>query len=526
MCYEKKFLSFRQFVIAALTLALCLLPLDLPIAKAASLTKSYKQFGENNPIVTQRYSADSGVMVYNDTVYVYCTNDEFEYSGGTIAENSYSKIKTLNCFSSKDLVNWTDHGTISVAGPSGAAKWASCSWAPCAAHKTINGKEKFFLYFANNASGIGVLTADSPTGPWRDPIGRPLITGATPNCSGVTWCFDPAVFVDDDGTGYLCFGGGIPNSQFAHPKTTRIVKLSNDMTSLAGTPVTIDAPYVFEDSGINKIGGKYYYSYCSNWNTSGSRYSTAAIEYMVSDSPTGPYTYAGELFKNPGVFFGTWGNNHHSLFEFKGNYYLAYHARALETAQIGKSLGNRSTQIDKLTIRNGVISPLTATMKGVSQTSYVNPYQTVQAETMANQAGIQVSGTGNTEITGISSGDWTCVKGVSFQKGASSIQARVHSNSEGKIRVYSGSPSGALLGTIIVPNTYGQYQNVSGTISSVTGVHDLYFVFEGSFAFDSWSILPANGGTTPSTPTTPPVSSGTLQDGWYYIKNVNAQKYL
>lgn len=186
MCYEKKFLSFRQFVIAALTLALCLLPLDLPIAKAASLTKSYKQFGENNPIVTQRYSADSGVMVYNDTVYVYCTNDEFEYSGGTIAENSYSKIKTLNCFSSKDLVNWTNHGSISVAGPSGAAKWASCSWAPAAAHKTINGKEKFFLYFANNASGIGVLTADSPTGPWKDPIGRPLITGATPNCSGVT----------------------------------------------------------------------------------------------------------------------------------------------------------------------------------------------------------------------------------------------------------------------------------------------------------------------------------------------------
>ena len=80
MCYEKKFLSFRQFLIVALTLALCLLPLDLPIVKAASLTKSYKQFGENNPIVTQRYSADPGVMVYNDTVYVYCTNDEFEYS--------------------------------------------------------------------------------------------------------------------------------------------------------------------------------------------------------------------------------------------------------------------------------------------------------------------------------------------------------------------------------------------------------------------------------------------------------------
>ena len=88
-------------------------------------------------------------MVYNDTVYMYSTNDIYEYKNGRIGENTYGTIKQLNCFSSKDLVNWTDHGAINVAGNSGAAKWAACSWAPCAAHKKINGKEKFFLYLSH-----------------------------------------------------------------------------------------------------------------------------------------------------------------------------------------------------------------------------------------------------------------------------------------------------------------------------------------------------------------------------------------
>ena len=138
-----------------------------------------KDASNNNPIVTQRYSADPGVMVYDDTVYVYTTNDIYEYRNGEIVENTYADITTLNCFSSKDMVNWTDHGTIQAAGKSGAAVWAKNSWAPCAASKKINGKDKFFLYFADNGGGIGVLTADSPTGPWTDPLGKGLITRST-----------------------------------------------------------------------------------------------------------------------------------------------------------------------------------------------------------------------------------------------------------------------------------------------------------------------------------------------------------
>ena len=497
-------------------------------------TRPYKDYNQNNPIATHRYSADPGVMVYNDTVYIYCTNDGDRASGYS-AKNEYGQINTLVCFSSKDLVNWTDHGTIPVAGRNGIAKWANNSWAPYAVHKTINGKEKFFLYFANNGSGVGVLTADSPTGPWTDPIGRALVTGATPNCNGVPWCFDPAAFVDDDGTGYLYFGGGVPNGQDANPRSLRAVKLGDDMTSLAGTPVVIDAPCCFEDSGINKIGNTYYYSYCSNWNTGG-RMSNAAIEYMTSNNPLGPFTYRGELFKNPGVFFsGSTGTNHHTIFNFKGNYYLAYHTMTLEKAANNSTYGYRSTHIDRLPFSNGSFGNVTGTMAGVSQVGTVNPYQQIQAETMSNQGGIVTTNlgqSGNTIVTDIGNGDWTCVKGVNFNQGLSSITVSVRTSSSTSMKVYTGSPTGTLLGTIQIPNTGNQFREVTGNLSNLTGVKDVYFVFDGRMEFDYWSAVPQGvQPTVTPTPTdeptpTPIPGEHTLPDGWYYIKSVHANKYL
>lgn len=370
-------------------------------------TASYKADGENNPLFTQRFGADPGVMEYNGRVYVYTTNDVIEYdSDGKVTENTYAQVNKINCLSSEDLVNWTDHGAIPVAGTDGIAKWATCSWAPCAAHKTINGKEKFFLYFCNGGNGVSVLTADSPTGPWTDPLGKALITRATPNCNDITWLFDPAVMVDDDGTGYLCFGGGVPDGKDAMPGTSRIVKLGDDMISLAGTPVTIEAPYLFEDSGINKIGDTYYYTYCSNWKTAGNAYgmTSGAIEYMTSNNPLGPYTYGGELFRNQGTFFGLYGNNHHSLCTLDGQLYLFYHNRSVEKA-MGIEGNYRSPQVDAVTMQGTKIQAVTGTMTGIAQKKTINPYQTVQAETMSNQAGIQVRGLGDTVVIEIDQGD-------------------------------------------------------------------------------------------------------------------------
>jgi len=450
--------------------------------------KSIKKSDEYNPLYTQRYGADPGVMEYNGRVYVYMTNDVLEYKNGELVDNSYGLINQINCLSSDDMVNWTDHGIINVAGANGAAKWASNSWAPCAAHKTINGKEKFFLYFCNGGNGVSVLTADSPTGPWSDPLGHGLITRSVPNCGNVTWLFDPAVFVDDDGTGYLYFGGGVPTGQDANPGTARVVKLGADMISLAGEPQTINPPYLFEDSGINKIGNKYYYTYCSNWNTSNNPYglTSGAIEYMVSDSPMGPFTYGGELFKNQGTFFGYYGNNHHSIVELNDKLYLFYHSRPVAGA-LGIEYNYRSPQVNEFTMNGEKMNSVKGTMTAVPQLHKLNPYQKVQAETMSHQAGINVGGQGDTVVTEIEKGDWIRVTGVDFSKGCKNLTVRASSTSGAAIKVCTGSASGEAIAYVEVP-AGGMSEISVATLSSLSGSNDLYFVFSGQLEFDWWSF--------------------------------------
>ncbi len=449
---------------------------------------SIKKDKEFNPLYTQRFGADPGVMEYNGRVYVYMTNDIFEYKNGELVDNSYGLINQINCISSDDMVNWTDHGIINVAGANGAAKWASNSWAPCAAHKTINGKEKFFLYFCNGGNGVSVLTADSPTGPWSDPLGHGLITRSTPNCANVTWLFDPAVFVDDDGTGYLYFGGGVPTGKDADPGTARVVKLGADMISLAGEPQTINPPYLFEDSGINKIGNKYYYTYCSNWNTSGNSYglTSGAIEYMVADSPMGPFTYGGELFRNQGVFFGYYGNNHHSIVELNNKLYLFYHSRPV-AGSMGIDFNYRSPQVNEISMNGEKISSVTGTMTAVPQLKKLSPYQKVQAETMSHQAGINASGLGDTVVTEIEKGDWTRVTGVNFSNGCKSLTVRASSKSGAAIKVCTGSAKGDAVAYVEVP-AGGMSEITVPVISSLSGEKDLYFVFSGQLEFDWWSF--------------------------------------
>lgn len=455
---------------------------------AITPASSYKENGNTNPLFTQRFGADPGVMEYNGRMYVYTTNDVIEYdSNGNVKENTYGLINKINCISSDDLVNWTDHGTIEAAGPNGAAKWANCSWAPCAAHKKINGKEKFFLYFCNGGNGVSVLTSDSPVGPWIDPLGKELIARSTPNCGNVTWLFDPAVFVDDDGTGYLYFGGGVPEGKDADPGTARVVQLGDDMISIVGAPQIINPPYLFEDSGINKIGNKYYYSYCSNWNTGGNPYglSTAGIQYMVADNPMGPFVYGGELFKNQGNFFpGMTGNNHHSIGELNGQLYLFYHSRPVEKA-MGIDGNYRSPQVDKITMVGDKFQPVTGTMDGIKQLKTLNPYEKIQAETMSDQAGINVKNSGDTIVTEIDKGDWIKISGVDFSKGASNLTVKVSSKNGAAIKICTKSSSGTAITYVEVP-AGGKPEEITVPVNSISGKQDLYFLFSDELEFDYW----------------------------------------
>lgn len=470
--------------------------------------KAFKAIGYHNPVMSQRFGADPFAMVYNDRVYVYMTNDsqQLSYDGeGNAVENTYGLIKTLNCVSSNDLVNWTDHGTIKVGTPNGATNWANNSWAPAAAHKIIDGKEQFFVYFANSGGGIGVLRGDSPVGPFEDPLGKALVTKKTDNCSDVEWLFDPAVLLDDDGKAYLYFGGGVPKGQEEMPNTARVVELGEDMISLAGTPVVIEAPYLFEDSGINKVGDTYYYTYCSNWDSRDNAVGPyvpeiAEIIYMTSDNPMGPWEYRGSVLRNPGTFFKTWGNNHHSMINFKDKWYIFYHTQALQD-DMGMKGGYRSTHVDEVTINeDGTIRNVMASKFGVEQISKLNPYIVTEAETMAWMGGISVKmvkepssiyGEINAVVDDIETGDWIGLSDVDFGDTApSTFTAKVASEFAGNvIRITVDKLEGECLGYLEVPNTGGveDYAEVTVNVNGVAGLRNLFFTFSGNgFLFDSW----------------------------------------
>lgn len=454
---------------------------------SVNLARSYKKDDEHNPLISQYFGADPGVMEYDGRVYIYMTDDHLLYNGNSIKDIEYSTINCLRCISSDDLVNWTDHGLINAAGNNGICKWGGNSWAPTACHKKINGKEKFFLYFANGGNGIAVMTADSPIGPWSDPIGKALISRQTPNCGNVEWLFDPAVLVDDDGKAYLYFGGGVPQGQNAHPKTARAVQLGDDMTSIVGTPVSIDPPYLFEDSGIHKHNGKYYYSYCTNFNTGGNQYglTSGAIDYMVSDSPLGPFTYKGEVFKGIGTFFGTGGNNHHTIMQFKGQYYLFYHAQYLQDS-MGIKGGYRSTHIDKLTVNaDGSMQQVTGTKKGISQIKTLDPTGEVRAATLSHQGGIEIEGRGNTTVKA-DKGDWFRVSGVECAS-VSAITVKASSQSGSIIKVCKGSASGDVVSYIEIP-AGSSMQEITSPVKDCSGTVDLYFVFNNTTSVDSWKM--------------------------------------
>lgn len=468
--------------------------------KGVNIGESFKKATENNPLYTQRFGADPGWLVYNDRLYVYTTADAFEYKNGQLQENSYAS-GAINVLSTADLVNWTDHGQIPVARTNvqnPISKWANNAWAPDAAWKNINGKDQFFLYFANNGSGIGVITADDPTFKnAKDPLGKEMISRSTPN-SNVTWLFDPGVYYDQKtNTGIIAYGGGVPSGQEALTKQGRIAKLGDDMISIVGTPVDPGTPYLFEDSSMIKIGDNWVYSFCHNWNVpgganvNGNSFSSADIGYMTSTNPLSGYQYQGVVFKNTGSQrLDNGGNNHHSIIEFKGNYYVLYHSRQLEMrmgVNGGKGLNYRSPCIDKATVNGNKIS-CSGSQTGVSQIEKLNPFTTVQAETMANQSkNISVTGLSDTVVNG-GKGEWICVKGVDFKNGADSLTVKASSKSGAVIKVCTGSANGTAITYAEIPAGSSMSEITVPVVNSVTGSNDVYFVFSGDLSFDSWSF--------------------------------------
>ena len=262
---------------AVLTLAM-LMAMNIQL-NAQTFAKNYKVESNGNPISSCVFCADPTALEYHGRLYVYGTNDHQSFiKRGKKGGIDYGDVKSLVIFSTDDMVNWTFHGTIDTQKLCSSWKkvtsWDDIpfafhnSWAPSVVWRTNDkGEDEFFLYFANNSHGVGVLKASSPIGPWKSPLTTPLINNKTPGALPNSANFDPGVVIDDNGTGWITFGGLDPETGGTdlQPNTTRIAKLKPSMTALDGAAIQIPAPYHFEANELNMIGGKYVFTYCSNW---------------------------------------------------------------------------------------------------------------------------------------------------------------------------------------------------------------------------------------------------------------------
>ncbi|MBR4224593.1 MAG: glycoside hydrolase family 43 protein [Oscillospiraceae bacterium] len=310
-----------------------------------------ESFG-TNPIIKDIYTADPAPMVCGDTLYLYTTHDEDE-----LKDNFYT-MYDWRCFSTKDMVNWTDHGKIFSLDD---IAWADDrAWAPQAAER--NGK--YYLYCPvhkkDGGMAIAVGVSDSPAGPFTD-IGHPLVDEGDWND------IDPTVYIDDDGQAYLYFG---------NPEL-RYVLLNEDMVSYDETVGVVKIPMTVESFGkgshdtgttygegpwFYKRGGLYYMVYAAFApapedgdgieRPKGDRaVVNEHLAYSTSISPTGPWVYGGVLMTEEGGVF----TNHPGIADFKRRSYLFYHTGELP----GGSLFHRSVCVAEFTYNeDGSIDPI------------------------------------------------------------------------------------------------------------------------------------------------------------------------
>jgi arabinoxylan arabinofuranohydrolase len=454
---------------------------------------------------TDTYSADPSCLEYNGVLYSYWSNDDNN-------NGSYS-MHQITCHSTTDLKNWTNHGPVFDVPRD--CSWAQNSWAPSVVYR--NGY--FWMYFGNGGGGIGVAKSTSPTGPFKDAKGSAIVTPSMPNCN-VQWCFDPGVFVDDNGRAYMFFGGGGPGN-------CRAIEIGSDMISTIGTAVTIDAPYFFEASWIHKYNGKYYLSYSSDFSRG-----AATIEYMMSSSPMSGYVHKGTVLPNPPSNSGN--NNHHSIFQYRGNWYIGYHNRYLASQRGIDTTYKRNAAMDQLFYNaDGTMKLVTCTQNGLplltpsgttptpvvptptpaAPTPTPGPrsaFSQIEAESFNTQSGIQTEscGEGGQNIGFIENGDYIVFNNIDFGTGATGFQARVASStSGGNIEIRLNSATGTLVGTCSVAGTGGWQTWTTSTcnVSGASGTQILYLRFTGGSGYLlnlNWFKF-TSGGVTPNPTTTP-----------------------
>ena len=482
----------------------CLAIFSLILMMVLAITLCFAE----NPIVQTIYTADPAPMVYNGTCYVYTGHD-----ADTLVNNFFT-MNDWRCYASTDMVNWTDLGS--------PLSYAAFSWAKgdCWAGQCIyrNGKFYYYVPLTQKTGGmaIGVGVSTNPAGPFTDALGHPLVYTGTGD-------IDPTVFIDDGGQAYLYWGN--PNLWY--------VKLNQDMISYSGSPVQI--PLTTASFGVRSNTGRPTQYEEGPWfyKRSGLYYMVFAagpisehIAYSTSTGPTGPWTFRGVIMPTQGGSF----TNHPGVIDYNGNSYFFYHNGALS----GGGGYHRSVCVEKFAYHtDGTIPTINMTSTGPPQIGSLNPYVQTEAETICWESGVETESCseGGVNVGYIENGDYIKVKGVNFDSGATSFDARVASaNSGGNIEIRLDSLTGTLVGTCAVQGS-GGWQNwvtQSCSVSNVTGIHDLYFKFTGGsgylFNFNWWKF---NSGTPTPTPSLTPTPTLTPTPGSYVrLRNVATSLFI
>ena len=210
-----------------------------------------------NPIIQTRFTADPAPLVHDGVVYLYTSHDEDDAEG--------FKMLDWRLYSSIDMVNWTDRGAVASLKTFPWAVQSNDAWAP----QVIERNGKFYLYTPISVAGspknvIAVAVADSPAGPFKDALGKPLVGPAN-------GYIDPTVWIDDDGQAYLYWGN--PHLWY--------VKLNKDMVSYSGPVVEVKSkPEDYQEGPwFYKRDNHYYMAYASTCCSEG-------IGYAMSDDVT------------------------------------------------------------------------------------------------------------------------------------------------------------------------------------------------------------------------------------------------
>ena len=306
------------------------------IKSVSEITQDTVFKATGNPIIKYKFTADPAALVYNGKVYLYTGHDETP-----VNKNGYEMHEWL-CFSSPDMVTWTEH---SVPLKVKDFTWAKDdAWAA----QVIERNGKFYWYVAIshatiNGKAIGVAVSDSPTGPFKDARGSALVTNDMTTEAKISWDdIDPTVIIDN-GQAYLFWGN----------TTLNYVKLKENMIEMDGPIKRINLPHFTEAPWINKHNGWYYLSYAYNF--------PEKTAYAMSRSIEGPWEYKGILNE----IAGNCNTNHQAIIDFKGKSYFIYHNGAL-VPDAGSF--HRSVCIDHLYYnKDGTMKRVVMTSEGVSK---------------------------------------------------------------------------------------------------------------------------------------------------------------